>query len=188
MAFPAPFYLPAYAYDIGQGSNIGTYLLATMTGFSAVSTLVVGPLVPYLGTMNIYCITQFIAAISIFLFWVPSGSNLGLLFSYAAIYGLFWGCFWSLLAGSMATVFTHLDVFPVVIGSAYFAAALSFFANAPVFGALVDLGATFDGQGNRTGANYIWGQVWAGSVYLAGVACIAIVRFWSAGWKLKVKV
>lgn len=131
--------------------------------------------------MNSFVATQLIAALSYFAFWMPAGDNLGMLYAFSAVYGIVWGSFWSNLAASVAILFSHLDVFPVVIGTAYFGASLAFFANAPVFGALVDLGKA-DGKGYR------YAQAWAGGIYLAGVFCLAIVRFWTAGWKLRAKV
>jgi hypothetical protein len=52
---------------------------------------------------------------------------------------------------------------------------------------MVDLGATYE-NGARTGANYLYAQVWAGSMYMAGVLILTWVRFDVAKWKLVVKV
>ena len=112
MAFPTPFYLPSHAYEVQLPPQTGTTLLAIMTGMSAVSTAVAGALVPYTGVMNIFVMTQFLAAASIFFFWVAAGSSIALLSTYAAVYGLSWGSFWNLVASSTAELFFHLDVFP----------------------------------------------------------------------------
>jgi hypothetical protein len=176
------------AFDTQLPQQTGTNLLAIMTAMSAVSTFVAGALVPYTGVMNIYVLTQFFAAASIFCFWVPAGNSVVLLSLFAAVYGLCWGSFWNLLANSTAELFFHLDVFPVVVGSMYVAASIAFFVNAPVFGALVDVGAFYNPDGTRAGANYLYALSFAGGIYLAGVACIAVVRFWHSGWKLAVKV
>ena len=79
-------------------------------------------------------------------------------------------------------------MFPVVIGSMYVASSIAFFVNAPAFGALVDVGAFYNEDGSRAGANYIYALSFAGGLYLAGVVCMAVVRFWHCGWKFAVKV
>jgi hypothetical protein len=130
--FPAPFFLPSFAYDKGLSSTVGSTLLAINAGVGSFASILAGNLVPYVGSFNLLCITQFCCALTIFMFWMPA-QNVAMLYVYAIGWGLNWGCFMSLLANTAAKLFGALEVFPVIIGSLYVAFSLAFFANAPVF-------------------------------------------------------
>lgn len=118
-AFPAPFYLPAYTYTAGLNPSLGAPLLGVMAGLSGISPMIAGLIIPKVGMMNVFVISQLMAALSPFMFWLPAGTNVALLFVYAAVWGLTWGTVWSLLGQVSAVLFSHLDAFPVVIGSLY---------------------------------------------------------------------
>lgn len=64
----------------------------------------------------------------------------------------------------------------------------SMFANAPVFGLVVDAGATYGPDGSMISANYTWAIIWAGGVYLLGTAMFGLLRMMEAKWKLVAKV
>jgi MFS family permease len=235
-AFPSPFFLPSYLFDKGMDTNQGATLLALATGISALGTILGGIAAPRIGTLNVFVVSQFVAALTIFVFWMPAGSNFGMLVAFTVIWGLFWGerrvermrregeseltivcslgCFFSLLANAAAILFTHLAVFPVVIGeldsrsppsspltplsslsrprsspgSIYLSLSVSFFTNAPIFGAIIDAGAIYDENGVRVGTNWLYAQIWAGGVYLLGVCFLVLVRMREAKWKIGVKV
>lgn len=189
-AFPAPFFVPSYLYDTaGMDPSHGATLLAVTVGMSSVSMILAGLVAPRFGILNTFVVSQFGAAVSIFLFWMPAGTQLALLYVYSVTWGLLWGCFFSMLAAAAAKLFVHIAAFPVVIGSIYLSLSFSFFGNGPVFGALVDAGAYYDPvTGARVGANYLYAQIWAGCVYLCGVGCLAWVRFSEARGKWRVVV
>jgi len=209
LAFPAPFFLPSFVFDVGLDPSNGANLLAIQTGVSAVSNFASGLLAPKVGILNLFCITQLLVAISPFCFWLPAGSSLAMLYVFAVWWGFFWGFFFGTLAPAIATLFSHLDVFPVVVGTIYLSISIAFFVNAPIFvgcfellsrksflispgvvfqGALVDAGAIYDSTGARVGSNYTYALIWAGSIYLVGLSFIVVVRMIQAKWKLLVKV
>lgn len=109
LAFPAPFYLPAYTYVVGIDPSIGANFLAIQTGVSALANFLAGVAIPKTGVLNLFCISQFLAAISTFIFWMPAGSNVALLYVYSIWWGLCWGCFFPTLAPAIAQLFSHLD-------------------------------------------------------------------------------
>jgi hypothetical protein len=111
-----------------------------------------------------------------------------MLFVFAAVWGLCWGPVWNLVSNVTATLFSHLDSFPVVIGTIYLAFSLAFFANAPIFGSLVDAGAIYNSDGVRIGADYKYAQIWVGAVYLTGGMVLFVVRMMEANWKIAIKV
>lgn len=133
LAFPAPFFLPSYVYDKGLDPSHGATLLALATGVSAIGTVIGGALTPRLGTLNVFVYSQLLAALTVFMFWMPAGTNLGMLYVFVIFWGLFWGNFFSLLANAAAILFSHLAAFPVVVGSIYMSLAASFYTNAPIF-------------------------------------------------------
>ncbi|KAI8999673.1 major facilitator superfamily domain-containing protein [Hyaloraphidium curvatum] len=188
MAFPAPFFLPSYVYDKGMDPSIGTNLVAVTTGLSAVGTVLGGLAASRFGTLNVFVVSQLFAALSTFMFWIPAGTNAALLYFYAAFWGIFWGPFFSLLASAAAVLFVDLGPFPVVIGSIYLSICFAFFANGPTMGALIDAGAVYDSSGTRVSSNYVYAQIFCGSMYLLGVLFLAWVRFVRAKWKLVAKV
>lgn len=137
LAFPAPFYLPAYLYSMGMDTSIGATLVALQCGTSAIGTVLGGVFGPRWGTLNVFIISQSLAAVSVFVFWMPAGTIAALLYVFAVWWGITWGFYFTMLANATAQLFTHLDVFPVVIGSMYLSLSISFFVNAPIFVGIV---------------------------------------------------
>ncbi|KAI9028018.1 major facilitator superfamily domain-containing protein [Hyaloraphidium curvatum] len=181
LAFPAAFYLPSYLYYAGMDPNLGAPLLAVSMGLSGIAATISGTLAPRTGVLNLFIGSQAVAAASVFAFWLPAGSSVAMLFLYAAIWGLFWGPVWNLLAGVVGRLFADLDAFPVVIGSTYVALSFSMFCNAPIFGALID-------AGTASGAGFLYAQIWAGGIYFLGLSLVMALRMWETGGKLFVKI
>ncbi|KAI9012222.1 major facilitator superfamily domain-containing protein [Hyaloraphidium curvatum] len=186
-AFPSPFFLPSYAYDMKLSPQMGSNLLAINGGVGSLSSVVVGSLVHRAGSLNLLCLMQALTALSIFALWVPAGTSEAMLYAFAVCWGLFWGPLFGLVGTNVAKLFARIEAFPVAIGTLYVAFSLAFFGNAPLFGALVDRGAVYI-DGVKVSASYLYAQLWAGCIYAVGVCFLVWVRMSVAGWKMLVKV
>ncbi|KAJ1674488.1 hypothetical protein EV182_003178, partial [Spiromyces aspiralis] len=162
------FYLPRYAMVLGGRSrSFGTKMIMSINAASVVGRVLTGFIADRLGKINMLVCCTTIAALSIFVLWLPFHAS-GTMIAMTIIYGLFCGGFISLLPVVIAELFGVARI-SNVIGLLYIANFCGSLIGPP------SMGAILDNIGHDT--NFVPIIVFAGSFMAAAAAFQVILRF-----------
>lgn len=179
-------FIPSYTVTLGLSASDGANLLAAANAVNAVSRVLTGYLGDRLGRQNTLVMTLFLAATSVFGFWLSSAltaagaSSLGrsLWFTFIALYSFSAGGYYALFPALIAEVF-GIRQYAAVNAFVLFVRGLGTMFGSPVGGQL--LGSPEKGTRAYTSIAY-----WDGALLIGATVCCVGVRWADArgkGWK-----
>lgn len=167
-------YVQASAPGQGVDPKLVPYLVALGNAGSAVGRLIAGILGDRFGIMNV--MIPFTIFVVVFTYIWPFIHGTGSIIATMVLYGASTGAFAALLAGPMMAMGPSEDVGRRT-GMYYTIIAMGSLAGPPISGAIHD--AT---------RSYVPAGIYAGTMMLAGVACLAASRWFVMGGSFRGKV
>lgn len=168
---------------LGLSASKGSNLLAASNAINAVSRVLTGYAGDRLGRQNMLVLTLFLAAFSVFAFWLSSvltttSSSLSLWLAFVVFYSFSAGRYYALFPALIAEVF-GIRQYAAVNAFMLFIRGFGTVFGSPVGGQL--LGSPEEGSRAYTGIVY-----WDGALLAGATACCVGVR-WAhgrgVGWK-----
>ena len=126
-----------------------------------------------LGPINTITPIAFFAGVLIYC-WTAI-SNLGGLYAFCAVFGLFGGAIQSLFPASCASLTTDLKKMGVRTGMCFSFISVACLTGAPIAGALVQ----------RHGGGFLYAQLFGGSALMAGTCFLIGARISKTGFSIK---
>ncbi|KAI0377978.1 MFS general substrate transporter [Hypomontagnella monticulosa] len=172
------FYVNTYAISVASFTPTSAVsLLLIMNAVGIPARPIVGYLADaYLGPMNMVILSTIALAITFFS-WIAINTH-STMYVFAILFGITnnaaqasFGAALASLTEDPAKMGTRFGMCCTILGFATV-------AGPPTAGAIIDF----------CGGSYIWAQVWAGLVTVAGACSLSVARYWIAGPKLKIKV
>lgn len=175
LGYLAPFYLlPSYAVKIGLSSWQGALVGGVLSGASAFGRIGIGFSADYVGHINGLALCLAMSAISCAILW-PIALNLGLLMTFAIIYGVFVGGFTALLPVVYADLF-GVDDLATVTGIQNTSFGITTLVGTPIVTAIAN------GSGN-----FILASIFSGVMIFLAATAVGIIRL-SISRSLKIKM
>ncbi|KAF3059340.1 putative transporter ESBP6 [Daldinia childiae] len=179
--FLSPF--PSYTVILGQTASNGANLLAASNAINAVSRVITGYAGDRLGRQNTLLLTLFLAASSVFAFWLSSilattSSSFSLWLAFIVLYSVSAGGYYGLFPALIAEVF-GIQQYAAVNAFILFVRGLGTMFGSPVGGQL--LGSSEEGTGAYASIAY-----WDGALLMGATMCCVGVRWADGkgkGWK-----
>jgi MFS family permease len=164
-------YLPSEAVAAGVDPTMSHYLVAIFNAASMVGRLVSGYASDTLGKFNTFCVSCYIAGISILAFWIPAQSQDAII-AVSVLVGCFSGAYISLV-GALVAQISPLPEIGYRTGLVFLFAALPSLATNPIAGVIL----------SSTGS-WIYLMVFSGIFTLVGTTVVWTTRIMHVGWKL----
>ena len=171
-------YFATYAIAQGMSESSSYVLLTIFNATGVLGRLLPGFLSDTFGHYNVMILMLIGVDLSMFLMWIPFGSNPTLLYAFAAVCGFFSASILSLTPVCLGTI-TPIHKFGARYGLLYF-----FVSIGNLFG--IPLGAAIIGDGSQR--NYTMFSLFCGILALAGTASWTISRYCIVGFKINVKL
>ncbi|KAI1469227.1 MFS general substrate transporter [Daldinia caldariorum] len=176
-------FIPSYTVILGQTASNGANLLAASNAINAVSRVFTGYAGDRLGRQNTLLLTLFLAACSVFAFWLSSilattSSSSSLWIAFIVLYSISAGGYYGLFPALIAEVF-GIQQYAAVNAFILFVRGLGTMFGSPVGGQL--LGSSEEGTGAYASIAY-----WDGALLMGATVCCAGVRWADGkgkGWK-----
>ena len=176
-------FIPSYTVTLGLSASKGSNLLAASNAINAVSRVLTGYAGDRLGRQNTLVLTLFLAASSVFAFWLSSvltttSSSYSLWLAFIVFYSFSAGGYYALFPALIAEVF-GIRQYAAVNAFILFVRGLGTNLGSPVGGQL--LGSSEEGGRAYAGVAY-----WDGALLVGATVCCVGVR-WAhgkgKGWK-----
>ncbi|KAL8710451.1 MAG: hypothetical protein Q9225_007282 [Loekoesia sp. 1 TL-2023] len=176
-------FIASYTVSLGLSASKGSNLLAASNAINAVSRVLTGYAGDRLGRQNALVLTLFLAASSVFAFWLSSvlittSSSLSLWLAFIVFYSFSAGGYYALFPAVIAEIF-GIRQYAAVNAFMLFVRGLGAIMGGPVGGQL--LGSSE--EGNRAYADIAY---WDGALLMGATLCCVGVR-WAhgkgMGWK-----
>ncbi|KAI1803547.1 MFS general substrate transporter [Daldinia bambusicola] len=178
-------FIPSYTVILGQTASNGANLLAASNAINAVSRVFTGYAGDRLGRQNTLLLTLFLAACSVFAFWLSSilattssSSSSSLWIAFIVLYSISAGGYYGLFPALIAEVF-GIQQYAAVNAFILFVRGLGTMFGSPVGGQL--LGSSEQGTGAYASIAY-----WDGALLMGATVCCVGVRWADGkgkGWK-----
>ncbi|OTB17730.1 hypothetical protein K445DRAFT_315488 [Daldinia sp. EC12] len=176
-------FIPSYTVILGQTASNGANLLAASNAINAVSRVFTGYAGDRLGRQNTLLLTLFLAASSVFAFWLSSilantSSSFSLWIAFIVLYSISAGGYYALFPALIAEVF-GIQQYAAVNAFILFVRGLGTMFGSPVGGQL--LGSSEEGTGAYASIAY-----WDGALLMGATMCCVGVRWADGkgkGWK-----
>ncbi|KAL9640041.1 MAG: hypothetical protein Q9164_000525 [Protoblastenia rupestris] len=167
------YYLPSFGRNILQityAESINNLLILNGVGLF-------GRMIPayfadrYFGPLNTLIPVAFVAGLLLFC-WTAVSSKGGLV-TFAVIYGLFAAGIQSLFPATLSSLTTDLKKAGVRMGMVFSVVSFASLTGPPLAGALIQ----------KNDGNYLYAQMFAGTVMMAGCATLVASRVSKEGWR-----
>ncbi|CAH6722618.1 riboflavin transporter Mch5p [[Candida] jaroonii] len=169
-------YIVSYATAHGWSTSDAYSLTIAMNACSIGGRLSGGYLADKYGRFNWFIVTNLIATIGVFLFWLPPwGSHKGGLFTYACLFGYTSGSYFQSSPTCVAQI-SKVDQFAVRYGTSSFIISVINFALLPIGGAII---------GNKAASGFDHMVIFVAVFQILGLVFVALCRFLYGGWNLK---
>jgi len=179
-------FIPSYTVALGLTASEGANLLAASNAINAVSRVLTGYAGDRLGRQNTLFMTLFLAATSVFAFWLssaltttgPSSSPPSLWLAFIVLYSFSAGGYYALFPALIAEVF-GIRQYATVNAFVLFVRGLGTMFGSPIGGQLLGNSK----QGTRDNASIVY---WDGALLIGAALCCVGVRWADAkgkGWK-----
>ena len=176
-------FIPSYTVILGLTASKGANLLAASNAINAVARILTGYAGDRLGRQNTLVLTLFLAASSVFAFWLSSvlttsSASLSLWFAFIVFYSVSAGGYYGLFPALIAEVF-GIHQYAAVNAFILFVRGLGTMFGSPVGGQLL---GNLE-QGTAAYANIAY---WDGALLMGATACCIGVRWADGkgkGWK-----
>ncbi|POR35042.1 Riboflavin transporter MCH5 [Tolypocladium paradoxum] len=168
----------SYARNIIGFSSIDSVTLLLIANAAGIPTR---PVVGYLannhfGPINVFvCATVFLSAI--FYSWIGVTTRTGM-YVFSAFFGVAVSANQGTFVASLASLTRDPSKMGIRFGMVETMCSFATLAGAPTAGAIID----------RSGGEYLWAQVWGGTVVAAAALTFAASRVAATGWKWTVKI
>ena len=130
----------------------------------------------YLGPINTFILSM--STLSIIVFgWIGVHSRTGM-YIFCVFFGMANGATQGMFVGALASLTKDPQKMGVRFGMVATICAFAALAGPPTGGAIID----------RSEGKFVWGQVWEGTVLIAGVLMLIASRTAAVGWRLWVKI
>lgn len=165
-------YMPSYTMYHGYSESDAFLVTITCNCVGLIGRSLPSYAGDHFGRFNVMCISVVACTILIFIIWLPFGSNLKIMYTFAAFYGLFNSTFQALTPVCCGQISKTKD-FGKRYGTVYFFVSFGNLIALPVGGALI---------GNGKGYNNL--IILAGVTEALSAILWIISRVISTGWKL----
>lgn len=163
-------YMVTYAHAQGLTLAYSNAILAYLNVGSVLGRAIPGYIADRCGGFNVTIVTSAVTGILCLALWIPGGSSKAGLTAFAVLFGFWSGSTISLTPVCVAAVSETKD-YGKRYGTAYSIASIAALTGLPIAGAL-------------TANNYLGMKLFAGIVYLAGTAALALSRWFAVGKRL----
>jgi MFS transporter, MCT family, solute carrier family 16 (monocarboxylic acid transporters), member 3 len=123
-----------------------------------------------------FTINTFVLGIMIF-GWIGVTTRTGM-YVFSVFFGLANGACQGVFVGALASLTSDPQKMGTRFGMVATLAGFATLAGPPTAGAIID----------RCGGNYLWAQIWGGTVMILAALTVAAARWWETGTRLKVKL
>lgn len=162
---------------VGFSTTDSVSLLLITNGLGIPSRPLAGYLADnYLGPINMFTINTLILGITIF-GWIGVKTMTGM-YIFSVFFGLASGACQGVFVGALASLTKDPQKMGTRFGMVATLCGFATLAGPPTAGAIID----------RCGGNYLWAQVWGGTVMVLGACTAAAARWWETGTKLRAKL
>ncbi|RYP81551.1 hypothetical protein DL769_001959 [Monosporascus sp. CRB-8-3] len=176
-------FIPSYTVVLGLTASKGASLLAASNAVNTISRVLTGYAGDRFGRQNTLILTLFLAACSVFAFWLTSvltttSSSLSFWLAFIALYSFSAGGCYALFPALIAEVFGARQ-YAAVNAFILFVRGLGTMFGSPVGGQLV--GSSEEGTGAYVSIAY-----WDGALLMGATVCCVAVRWADGkgkGWK-----
>ena len=178
-------YLPSYAAANGVPSNLSYEIISIVNAASCFGRYLPGLVADQIGRFNAMALTVLLCTISVFAFWLPANGSVGLIVTFAAIFGFASGSGISLTPICVGQLCDTRE-YGRFYATSFMVASFGGLTGIPIAGALLKTGD----QGKELG---VGGGRWVGLVlftggcYVASFFMYAAVRVIKVGWGWKAR-
>ncbi|GME67042.1 unnamed protein product [[Candida] boidinii] len=171
-------YLGTYAQAHGYTESTSYIVLTVLNSFGTLGKYLPAHFADYFGRYNMITLMSIIMSLSIFIIWLPFGSNLVALYIFAAIYGFAFAATYSLTPTCIGQI-SKTEQFGRRYGTAYFFVAFGNLISLPIGGKIIGKGSI---------------KEYENMIIFAGVSCVfatalfIAARYAIIGKKIKVFV
>ncbi|GME95610.1 unnamed protein product [[Candida] boidinii] len=171
-------YLGTYAQAHGYTESTSYIVLTVLNSFGTLGKYLPAHFADYFGRFNMITLMSIIMSVSIFIIWLPFGSNLIALYIFAAIYGFAFAATYSLTPTCVGQI-SKTEQFGRRYGTAYFFVAFGNLISLPIGGKIIGKGSV---------------KEYENMIIFAGVSCVfatalfIAARYAIIGKKIKVFV
>ncbi|ODV58303.1 MCT family MFS transporter [Ascoidea rubescens DSM 1968] len=168
-------YLASYAMAKGFSDSQGLLLL-TITNLSGIpGRVILGYLADKYGRFNVICFVTFMSCLTVWVMWLPFGSNLTCLYLFSALWGFFSGSILCLSPACCGQI-SKTENFGKRYGTAYCVASFGSLVGLPIGGAIIGKSASSQGYTNEV--------IFAGLIGTVCLLFLCLSRYSIAGHRL----
>ncbi|KAI5294715.1 hypothetical protein KEM52_003376 [Ascosphaera acerosa] len=164
-------YISSYAYNHGVSEAFSYQILALLNVGSAFGRFLPGFVADYVGRYNTMIITGLMCVVTNLVFWLPAGSNVGMIVFFAIAFGFASGSNISLVAVCIGQV-CKTESYGRYYATAYCLVSFAVLTGIPIGGQII---SACDGK--------YWGLiVFTGLCYVMAVVMFVVAKLMHCGW------
>lgn len=167
-------YITTYALSHGVNETLAYQILPFLAAASIFGRSLPAYVADLWGRFNVMVCTALITSIMCFALWIPAGSNLAAIISFAVLFG-FWSGTGICLTPVCVSQVCRTEDYGKRYGTCYFFVSFGVLTGLPIAGEIM----------KRQNGSYTGLIIFAGATYFCGAIAFLVARILGGGWKVR---